>query len=162
MQFKRPINIPRLRKSGERTYVNSFQFLRANKLILSVKVCELVNGWEIPTHVMARCRGEPLTQRELADWRVWKERHDAAERVADEHTRMLGAGQRIGECLRDAAIGLENGVVSYSSAEVELLWVLLGEFTRRLKAAGFDKPKMPSGRPNRVRLFAVGGVSGKE
>ena len=42
MQYKRPINVARTRKTGIPTYVNSFQFLRANKLVLSVKLSELV------------------------------------------------------------------------------------------------------------------------
>ena len=38
MQFKRPINVAKTRKTGIPTWVNSFQFLRANKLVLSVKL----------------------------------------------------------------------------------------------------------------------------
>ena len=43
MQFKRPLNVAKTRKTGIPTWVNSFQFLRANKLVLSVKLGELVN-----------------------------------------------------------------------------------------------------------------------
>ena len=32
MQFKRPLNVAKTRKTGIPTWVNSFQFLRANKL----------------------------------------------------------------------------------------------------------------------------------
>ena len=147
MQFKRPINLPRLRKTGVRTFVNSFQFLRANKLILSVKVCELVNGWEIPDHIMARCRGEPLTQQELADWRVWKASHDAIERVAVERTRYTEAGGRLAACLRDTCIGLDEGFVVYDDSEASVLWGLLDEFGRRLAKAGLQRPKRSRGRP---------------
>lgn len=51
--------VAKTRKDGVPTYVNSFQFLRANKLVLSVKAKELVNGWEIPAKVMARARASP-------------------------------------------------------------------------------------------------------
>lgn len=69
MQFKRPLNVSKTRKDGVPSYVNSFQFLRANRLILSVKIKELINGWEIPAEVMARCKDAPLTEQELVDAR---------------------------------------------------------------------------------------------
>ena len=122
MQFKRPLNLPKSRKTGVPTYVNSFQFLRANKLVLSVKLDELVNGWEIPADVMARCKGEPLTSQELAD-----------EAVADT--------------LRDACHAMDNSLATYSEADAEELWALIAEFTKRLKKAGLDRPKRPRGRP---------------
>ena len=48
MQYKRPINVARTRKTGIPTYVNSFQFLRANKLVLSMKIENTVLDTIIP------------------------------------------------------------------------------------------------------------------
>jgi hypothetical protein len=53
--------------------------LRANELVLSVKLDELVDGVEIPPEVMARCKGSPLTAQELAEWRAWKVKHDSRQ-----------------------------------------------------------------------------------
>ena len=104
MQFKRPINVAKTRKTGIPTWVNSFQFLRANKLVLSVKLGELVNGWEIPADVMARCKGEPLTPQELADWKAWKVKHDREERQDTDQAVYRVAGENVcRKCLADFA-----------------------------------------------------------
>ena len=57
MQYKRPINVARSRKTGIPTYVNSFQFLRANKLVLSVNNPE---GGSATEEVGAEYGGPPL------------------------------------------------------------------------------------------------------
>jgi len=147
MQFKRPLNLPKSRKTGVPTYVNSFQFLRANKLVLSVKLDELVNGWEIPADVMARCKGEPLTSQELADWKAWKTKHDRVERLDTSVARFRQAAEAVADTLRDACHAMDNSLATYSEADAEELWALIDEFTKRLKKAGLDRPKRPRGRP---------------
>ena len=111
MQFKRPINVAKTRKTGIPTWVNSFQFLRANKLVLSVKLGELVNGWEIPADVMARCKGEPLTPQELADWKAWKVKHDREERQDTDQAVYRVAGENVADTLRNACHALDRGIV---------------------------------------------------
>jgi hypothetical protein len=153
MQFKRPLNLPKSRKTGTPTYVNSFQFLRANKLVLSVKLDELVNGWEIPPDVMARCKGEPLSPEELADWKAWKYKHDRVERLDSSVARYRQAAESVADTLRDACHAMENGLAAYTDADSEELWALLDEFGNRLKKAGLDRPKRPRGRPKTITII---------
>lgn len=147
MQYKRPLNLPKSRKTGVPTYVNSFQFLRANELVLSVKLDELVDGVEIPPEVMARCKGEPLTDQELADWRAWKTRHDSEEKQDAELTVMRQAGDNLASTMRDACHGMERGVVTYSDAEGVELFKLLDAVERHLTKLGLQRPKRGRGRP---------------
>ena len=153
MQFKRPINVAKTRKTGIPTWVNSFQFLRANKLVLSVKLGELVNGWEIPADVMARCKGEPLTPHELADWKAWKVKHDREERQDTDQAVYRVAGENVADTLRNACHALDRGIVTYTEADGEELWELLDAFSRRLKKAGIERPSRPRGRPRAITII---------
>ena len=155
MQFKRPINVAKTRKTGIPTWVNSFQFLRANKLVLSVKLGELVNGWEIPADVMARCKGEPLTPQELADWKAWKVKHDREERQDTDQAVYRVAGENVADTLRNACHALDRGIVTYTDADGEELWELLDAFAKRLKKAGIERPTRPRGRPRAISIIEV-------
>ena len=153
MQFKRPINVAKTRKTGIPTWVNSFQFLRANKLVLSVKLGELVNGWEIPADVMARCKGELLTPQELADWKAWKVKHDREERQDTDQAVYRVAGENVADTLRNACHALDKGIVTYTEADGEELWELLDAFAKRLKKAGIERPSRPRGRPRAITII---------
>lgn len=147
MQYKRPLNLPKSRKTGVPTYVNSFQFLRANELVLSVKLDELVDGVEIPPEVMARCKGEPLTDQELADWRAWKARHDSEEKHDAELAVMRQAGDGVESAISNACNGMDRGVVTYTQDEAERLFKLTEKFRKRLLDLGLQPPKRGRGRP---------------
>lgn len=153
MQFKRPLNVAKTRKTGIPTWVNSFQFLRANKLVLSVKLGELVNGWEIPADVMARCKGEPLTPQELADWRTWKSKHDREVRQDTDVAVYRLAGENVADTLRNACHALDKAIVTYTEADGEELWELLDAFAKRLKKAGIKRPTRPRGRPRAITII---------
>lgn len=153
MQFKRPLNVAKTRKTGIPTWVNSFQFLRANKLVLSVKLGELVNGWEIPAAVMARCKGEPLTPQELADWKGWKAKHDRDERQDTDQAVYRVAGENVADTLRNACHALDKGIVTYTEADGDELWELLDAFAKRLKKAGIERPTRPRGRPRAITII---------
>lgn len=153
MQFKRPLNVAKTRKTGIPTWVNSFQFLRANKLVLSVKLGELVNGWEIPAAVMARCKGESLTPQELADWKSWKAKHDREERQDTDQAVYRVAGENVADTLRNACHALDKGIVTYTEADGEELWELLDAFAKRLKKAGVERPTRPRGRPRAITII---------
>jgi len=131
MQYKRPINVARTRKTGIPTWVNSFQFLRANKLVLSVKLSELVNGWEIPPEVMARCKDGPLTAQELAEWKAWKAKHDREERQDTDLAVYRLAGESLADTLRNACHALDKAVVTYTESDGEELWELLDAFAHQ-------------------------------
>lgn len=153
MQFKRPLNVAKTRKTGIPTWVNSFQFLRANKLVLSVKLGELVNGWEIPAAVMARCKGEPLTPQELSDWKGWKAKHDREERQDTDQAVYRVAGENVADTLRNACHALDKGIVTYTEADGDELWELLDAFAKRLKKAGIERPTRPRGRPRAITII---------
>ena len=155
MQYKRPINVARTRKTGIPTYVNSFQFLRANKLVLSVKLSELVNGWEIPPEVMARCKDGPLTAQELAEWKAWKAKHDKEERQDTDLAVYRLAGESLADTLRNACHALDKAVVTYTESDGEELWELLDAFAKRLKKAGIERPTRPRGRPRAITIIEV-------
>lgn len=140
MQFKRPLNLARTRKEGMPCYVNSFQFLRANKLVLSVKVKELVNGWEIPPPVMARCKRGPLTEQELTDWRQWKCAHDKEVLIDADVARFRQAANHLCATLRDACAAIEYELVAYSEADVDQQWEALREYQRQLEKKGYKRP----------------------
>lgn len=153
MQFKRPLNVAKTRKTGIQTWVNSFQFLRANKLVLSVKLGELVNGWEIPADVMTRCKGEPLTPQELADWRTWKSKHDREERQDTDVAVYRLAGENVADTLRNACHALDKAIITYTEADGEELWELLDAFAKRIKKAGIERPTRPRGRPRAITII---------
>lgn len=147
MQFKRPLNVAKTRKEGIPSYVNSFQFLRANKLVLSVKAKDLVNGWEIPPEVMARCKDEPLTADELADWKEWKRAHDKEELIDTDVARFRLAAEQVPATLRDACHALEYALVTLTKADAIEQWNALDEYARRLEKNGYKRPIRPRGRP---------------
>ncbi len=147
MQFKRPLNVAKTRKAGVPTYVNSFQFLRANKLVLSVKAKELVNGWEIPPKVMARCKGEPLTAQELAAWKEWKREHDKEELIDTDVARYRQAAEQVAPTLWNASHALEYDLVTLTEADVAEQRKAWDDYDKRLEALGFKRPIRPRGRP---------------
>ena len=155
MQFKRPINVAKTRKTGIPTWVNSFQFLMANKLVLSVKLGELVNGWELPADVLARCTAAPPTPQELADWKARKVKHDREERQDTDQAVYRVAGENVADTLRNACHALDRGIVTYTEADGEELWELLDAFAKRLKKAGIERPTRPRGRPRAISIIEV-------
>lgn len=147
MQFKRPMNVAKTRKDGVPTYVNSFQFLRANKLVLSVKARELVNGWEIPAKVMARCKGEPLTAQELEAWKEWKREHDKEELIDTDVARYRQAAEQVAPTVWNASHALEYDLVTLTEADVAEQRKAWDHYDKRLEALGFKRPTRPRGRP---------------
>lgn len=150
VQFKRPLNLAKTRKEGTPSYVNSFQFLRANKLVLSVKMKELVNGWEIPPQVMARCKNRPLTEQELTDWKRWKRAHDKDVLMDAEVARVRQAAKHLSATLRDACAAIEYELVAYTEAEVDQQWEALNEYERELEKKGY-KPRTPITREPKTK-----------
>ncbi len=145
MQFKRPKNTKT--RDGVPVKVNSFQFLRSDKLILSVKASELVNGWEIPPNVLARAKGDPLTEEELADWKAWKAKHDRGELIESNVARFRAAAESVSEVVSDTARALDHKLVTLTESEAGNLWEAIDDLMRALKRAGIDRPKRPRGRP---------------
>lgn len=152
MQFKRPLNVSKTRKNGAPSYVNSFQFLRANKLVLSIKMKELVNGWEIPAEVMARCKDVPLTDQELADWKEWKQEHDKEEFIGINEARFRTAAEQVCTTLRDAGAAVKYGLVSLNETAVAELWEALDEYVRQIEKKGYKRPVRPRGRPKAKKV----------
>ena len=147
MQFKRPLNVTKTRKDGVPCYVNSFQFLRANKLVLSVKKKELVNGWEIPAEVMARCKDSPLTDQELADWVKWKQEHDKVDLIDTDVARFRAAAEQVPKILRDAGHAMRFDLVELNEHAVAELWEALDEYVRQIEKKGYKRPTRSRGRP---------------
>lgn len=147
MQFKRPLNVTKTRKDGVPCYVNSFQFLRANKLVLSVKRKELVNGWEIPAEVMARCKDAPLTDQELADWKEWKQEHDKVDLIDTDVARFRAAAEQVPKILRDAGHAMRFDLVELNENAVAELWEALDEYVRQIEKKGYKRPTRSRGRP---------------
>lgn len=153
MQFKRPLNVSKTRKDGTPSYVNSFQFLRANKLVLSVKIKELINSWEIPAEVMARCKDAPLTDRELDDWKKWKREHDKTELIGTGAARFRQASEQASTILRDAGHALKYDLVTLTETAVAELWEALDEYVRQLQKKGHKRPTRPRGRPKAKQVI---------
>jgi len=155
MQFKRPLNVSKTRKDGVPSYVNSFQFLRANRLILSVKIKELINGWEIPAGVMARCKDAPLTEQELDDWKQWKREHDKTELIGTDAARFRLASEQVCTTLRDAGHALKYDLVTLTETAVAEQWEALDEYARQLQKMGHNRPTRPRGRPKAKQIIYV-------
>lgn len=155
MQFKRPLNVSKTRKDGVPSYVNSFQFLRANRLILSVKIKELINGWEIPAEVMARCKDAPLTGQELDDWKQWKREHDKTELIGTDAARFRLASEQVCTMLRDAGHALKYDLVTLTETAVAEQWEALDEYVRQLQKKGHNRPMRPRGRPKAKQIIYV-------
>lgn len=150
MQFKRPINTKS--RSGAPVKVNSFQFLRASKLVLSVKANEIINGWELPREVLARAKGDPLTEEELVAWRIWKTKHDRTDLVEANVARFSAAVQSVSEVIADTARALAHKLAIVTSQDAEAIWEAMDELSRELKRAGLDRPQRPRGRPKKIIL----------
>ncbi len=156
MQFKRPLNVNKTRKEGVPSYVNSFQFLRANKLILSVKKKELINGWEIPPAVMARCKDAPLTEQELADWKDWKQAHDKNELIDTDVARFRTAAEQVPTILLDAANAVKYDLMApLTETAIAELWEALDEYIRQIEKKGYKRPARPRGRPKAKQIIYV-------
>lgn len=147
MQFKRPLNVAKTRKKGVSSYVNSFQFLRANKLVLSVKSKELVNGWEILPELMARCKDAPLTAQEVADWKEWKRAHDKEELIDTNVARFRQAAEQVPTMLLDACHALQFDLVTHTAADISAQWEALDAYVRAMEKKGYKRPTLPCGRP---------------
>lgn len=148
MQFKRPINTKS--RSGAPVKVNSFQFLRASKLVLSVKAHEIINGWELPREVLARAKGDALTEEELLAWRRWKEKHDRTDMAEENVARFRAAALSASGIIADAARALTYDLVTFSEQDAEAIWEAMDELCRELKRVGLDRPTRPRGRPRKV------------
>lgn len=151
MQFKRPKNTNT--PDGVPVKVNSFQFLRSSKLILSVKASELVNGWEIPAEVLARAKGDPLTEEELAEWKAWKAKHDRTELIETNIARFRAAQASVLEVVSDNIMAIDHKLVSLTEADAAEQWELIDDWASALKKAGFERPKRPRGRPKAKRVI---------
>ena len=103
--------------------------------------------------VMARCKGEPLTPQELADWKAWKVKHDREERQDTDQAVYRVAGENVADTLRNACHALDKGIVTYTEADGEELWELLDAFAKRLKKAGIERPSRPRGRPRAITII---------
>jgi hypothetical protein len=143
MQYKRPLNLPKSRKTGVPTYVNSFQFLRANELVLSVKL-ERAGGRRGDTaRGDGQVQGSPLTAQELAEWRAWKVKHDSRKRQDAD----LAVCARPGTAWRHAAQRLRRAWTRrrhLHASRSRRLWELT-EVPKRLKnrARAADAPARP-------------------
>ena len=144
MQFKRPKNTKT--RDGVPVMVNSFQFLRAGTLVLSVKASELINGVKLPTEVLARVKGDTLTVKELAAWRQWKDAHDRADFIA----RFRTAAQSASGIIADTANAIAHQLVTAESFDAKAIWEAMDKLSRELKRAGLDRPARPRGRPKKV------------
>lgn len=154
MQYKRPINVARSRKTGIPTYANSFQFLRANKLVLSVKLSESVNGWEIPPEVMARCKDGPLTAQE---WPSGKPGRPSMTRKSVRTPTWPLTAWPAGWPTRCATPATHW--TRPSSPTPSRTAKSGGEppdaFAKRLKKAGIERPTRPRGRPRAITIIEV-------
>lgn len=155
MQFKRPLNVSKTRKEGVPCYVNSFQFLRANKLVLSVKIKELIDGLEIPADVMSRCKDAPLTHQELADWKEWKQEHDKEEFIGINEARFRAAAEQVRTTLRDAGAAVKYNLVVLTETAVAELWEALDEYVRQIEKKGYKRPTRSRGRPKAKQIIYV-------
>lgn len=148
MQFKRPKNTKT--RDGVPVMVNSFQFLRAGTLVLSVKASELINGVKLPTEVLARVKGDTLTVKELAAWRQWKDAHDRADLIEANIVRFRTAAQSASGIIADTASAIAHQLVTAESFDAEAIWEAMDKLSRELKRAGLDRPARPRGRPKKV------------
>ncbi|MGZ5198786.1 MAG: hypothetical protein ACXWC4_03365 [Telluria sp.] len=147
MQFKRPVNT---KKTGASVKVNSFQFLRAGRLVLSVKASELVNGLELPPDVLARVKGDPLTADELAAWKLWKTKHDRADLIEANIARFKTAVLSVADTVTDATNALAYNLVALTPAEGQAIWESMDELGRELKRVGLHREPRPRGRPKKA------------
>lgn len=147
MQFKRPKNTQT--RDGTPVKVNSFQFLRSGRLVLSVKTSEIINGWELPAEVLARVKGEPLTEQELRAWREWKTKHDRAELVESNLARFRASSDSVVEIMRGTARALAYNLVTLTRQDSEAIWGAIDDLSRELRRAGLEREKRTRGRPKK-------------
>jgi hypothetical protein len=154
MQYKRPINVARTRKTGIPTWVNSFQFLRANKLVLG----EVERAGQ---RLGDSARGHGAVQGRPADG-AGAGRMESLEGQARPEERQDTdlavyrlAGESLADTLRNACHALDKAVVTYTESDGEELWELLDAFAKRLKKAGIERPTRPRGRPRAITIIEV-------
>ena len=104
----------------------------------------------MPTEVLARVKGDPLTEEELAAWCLWKAKHDRADSIEANVARFRAAAKSASEVIADTASALAHKLVTVTSLDAEAIWEAMDELGRELKRAGLDRPLRPRGRPKKV------------